>query len=51
MVDPDENETMRRKSMTGSDGDEEEAKLGEDGLDSRYNSRNRRAVSSLSLEQ
>lgn len=46
MVDPEENETMKRRAMTGHDGDEEDPKYSEDGLDSRYNARNRRAVSS-----
>ena len=47
MVDPEENDSMKRRSMTGSDGDEEVPNVGEDGLDSRYNARNRRVVSNL----
>lgn len=40
-------QAQRRRSMTGRDGeeeDEEEPKLGEEGLDSRYNQNRRRAV-------
>ena len=51
IVDPEENEVMRRHLMTGNDGDEEEPKMGQDGLDSQYNARNRRPVSFLRLEQ
>ena len=46
LVNPEENEAMKRRSMTGRDGDEEDPELVKDGLDSRYNARNRPVVRS-----